>query len=88
MSTASQVPGTCSRFFADATSVWLLRVPVERVAHGLKWEAAGSGGVFAHLYGVGLGSEEVVGRREVRRGEGWDKVDWEGVFAGEDGWDS
>ncbi|KAF2804358.1 uncharacterized protein BDZ99DRAFT_350252, partial [Mytilinidion resinicola] len=62
LSTASQVPGTCGRFFADATELWLLKIRLQTLENGtgeVRWEAAGNSGVFAHLYGGKFGAEEV-----------------------------
>ncbi|OCK85678.1 hypothetical protein K432DRAFT_413162 [Lepidopterella palustris CBS 459.81] len=81
LSTAAQVVGTASRFFADANVLWLLKIPLQKLGQGggqVKWEESGSG-CFPHLYGADVGSEVVDKVVVVRRGEG---EDWEGCFEG------
>ncbi|RDB22857.1 hypothetical protein Hypma_010339 [Hypsizygus marmoreus] len=68
LSTASQLPGTLARFFADETKVYVLRLDYEHVKKDIRWEdptgqeigEVGAEGVFPHLYNGGrLGREEV-----------------------------
>ncbi|QDS72157.1 hypothetical protein FKW77_004472 [Venturia effusa] len=76
LSTADQVPGTCDRFFSAAQTLYLLRIPLERVESRIKWED-NSHGSFPHLYdadlGNALGSKEVKEVVKCERGadQGW-----------------
>lgn len=86
-STSKQLLGTLSRFFSTATSVFILRIPYEKVkaAGVVKWEARdGRPGeeweeeCFPHLYnGLKVGREEVdeVGVWE-RGPNGWSAEGW------------
>lgn len=82
LSTASQTPATCGRFFADATELWLLKIKLQTLENGtgeVRWEAAGSG-VFAHLYGGKFGAEEVEESIKFERGaKSWEEA-LEGVL--------
>ncbi|PVI01536.1 hypothetical protein DM02DRAFT_627575 [Periconia macrospinosa] len=80
LSTASQVPGTAARFFADSAELWLLKIRLDAVHGGVdggevKWEAVEIEGEvveFPHLFGgegLGVGNVEEVVR--VERGMGW-----------------
>lgn len=63
LSTANQVPGTASRFFANQERLYLLKIPLKTLEQGkgeVKWEEAKSiGESFAHLYGADIGSAEI-----------------------------
>jgi uncharacterized protein (DUF952 family) len=76
LSTASQTPATCGRFFADATELWLLKIKLQTLEDGtgeVRWEPAGKSGVFAHLYGGKFGADEVEETIKFERGErGWE----------------
>lgn len=66
-STSSQLLGTLNKFFANAESVHLLRIPYTGVKDVVKWEStdgtpgeAGQTGCFPHLYnGLKVGRDEV-----------------------------
>ena len=51
-STPAQLQGTLSRFFAQVPAVTLLKCDLARLSGWkvVKWEQAGSGGVYPHLY--------------------------------------
>ena len=66
LSTAEQIPATASRFYAHTNSLFLMKIPLDRIKESTKWEEAGSG-CFPHLYGAELGREEVVDVKEFRR---------------------
>jgi len=73
LSTAEQTPKTAGRFFSDTTNLWLLKIPLQRIKHNVRWEERSSG-CFAHLYDQGLGKDEVGDTKSIARGEG---EDWE-----------
>lgn len=53
-SSAAQITATAARHFAGQHDLVLLRLPVRRLPDAqavLKWESAGSGDLFPHLYG-------------------------------------
>jgi uncharacterized protein (DUF952 family) len=72
----AQVPKTSDRFFADCTTLWLLKVPFSNVEKRIKWEG-NSHGSFPHLYDENLvsafGSKEVeeVLKFEKKREDSW-----------------
>ena len=49
LSTAQQAPITADRFFSSETTLWVQKIPLVRIADGLKWEL-NDGRVFPHLY--------------------------------------
>ena len=59
LSSAEQVPATAARFYSDVSALWLLKIPLENIRDGVKWEQAGSE-YFPHLYDKNLGQSEVV----------------------------
>lgn len=73
LSTAEQTSKTAGRFFSDATNLWLLKIPLQRIEPNVKWEERTSG-CFAHLYDHGLGKDEVIDTRSMARA---DDEDWE-----------
>ncbi|KAF2838941.1 hypothetical protein M501DRAFT_1017020 [Patellaria atrata CBS 101060] len=75
LSTSSQVPATCGRFFADHKEITLLKIPLEKVENKVKWEASRGHGVFAHIYGDLIASD-VTDRKTfaLKEGEEWEKV--------------
>ena len=75
LSTAEQIPGTASLIYAHASSLYLLKIPLDRIEKATKWEETGSG-YFPHLYRAELGREEVVDVKEFRResGKQWTEV--------------
>ena len=77
LSTAAQTSATASRFFADLDTLHILRIPLKVLENGrgrVKWEESMNHGVFAHLYDVGLGRDEVEEVMVMKRGdEGWEK---------------
>jgi len=72
LSTLAQLPGTLTRFFNDDESVQLLKVDYKRVSAFkiVKWEEAGNGDVFPHLYAI-LTGEYVRDLKAVPKGESW-----------------
>lgn len=75
LSTAEQTPKTAGRFFPDTANLNLLKLPLQRIEHNIKWEESTSG-CFAHLYDQGVGKDEVVDTKTIvrREGENWEKV--------------
>ncbi|TFK43391.1 hypothetical protein BDQ12DRAFT_674905 [Crucibulum laeve] len=68
LSTAPQVPGTLKYFFADDSSVYILRVNYKAIESDIRWEdpkaevcgQRGDEGMFPHLYNGGrLGNNEI-----------------------------
>ncbi|RPB08726.1 hypothetical protein P167DRAFT_538973 [Morchella conica CCBAS932] len=86
MCTSTQVSGVVGRFMGDTESVWLLKIPIERVEEGLRWEGSvvngGIGEEFPHLYGAGIGEAEVLDLKEFKKGENG----WGGVFEAASEW--
>ncbi|KAH0607421.1 uncharacterized protein H6S33_002455 [Morchella sextelata] len=86
MCTSTQVSGVVGRFMGDTESVWLLKIPIERVEEGLKWEGSvvngGIGEEFPHLYGAGIGGAEVLDLKEFKKGENG----WGGAFEAANEW--
>ncbi|KAG5728979.1 hypothetical protein E4T56_gene15191 [Termitomyces sp. T112] len=83
LSTAKQLPGTLSRFFASETKIHILRIEYRKIERDIRWETSskdnepgdiGDDGVFPHLYNGGrLGSEEVQNVVTIKKeGEDWD----------------
>lgn len=75
LSTAEQTPKTPGRFFSDAANLCLLKLPLQRIEHNVKWEE-GTSGCFAHLYDQGVGEDEVTDTKPMARGKGesWETV--------------
>ena len=73
MSTAQQLPGTLSRFFAGDSAVQLLKIDYKKLSGFkiVKWEKASNGDVFPHLYAK-LEGEYVLDIKLVAKGDGWD----------------
>jgi uncharacterized protein (DUF952 family) len=66
-SSASQVPTTFSKYFAQESHVWLVAADAEGLGPALKWEVSRRGEKFPHLYGpLHLSAIESV--TEIRRG--------------------
>ncbi|KAF9518483.1 hypothetical protein BS47DRAFT_303203 [Hydnum rufescens UP504] len=79
LSTAAQTPATANRFFANETTLYILKVEYTRVAADVKWEEAGSG-IFAHLYNGGkLGIHEIVDVKQWEKGDQDWKTSLDGV---------
>ncbi|KAL8278525.1 hypothetical protein RQP46_009017 [Phenoliferia psychrophenolica] len=76
-STPAQLEGTLSRFFSAVPAVTLLKCNLARLSGWkvVKWEQAGSGGVFPHLYAT-LEGENVESFKELvlADGESWATV--------------
>ncbi|SPN97715.1 uncharacterized protein DNG_01228 [Cephalotrichum gorgonifer] len=72
LSTANQVANTANLFFDGYPSLWVLRVPLARLAD-VRWEGGDAAGrAFPHLFGGKLGEEEVESVKELKRpGGGW-----------------
>jgi uncharacterized protein (DUF952 family) len=75
LSTAAQVPSTAARFFAQHGRLRLQKIELARIAARVRWEAAGHGGVFPHVYddpleGAIVGEGEVL-EWERPEGESW-----------------
>ena len=51
-STASQVPGTLERHFADAQNLVIAAFSAQSLGAGLRWEPSRKGELFPHLYAV------------------------------------
>lgn len=51
MSSRRQLPRTLSRFFAAQAGLVLLAIDGQSLGAGLRWEPAGNGDLFPHLYG-------------------------------------
>lgn len=66
LSTAEQIPATASLFYTHANSLFLLKIPLDRIEEATKWEETESG-CFPHLYKAELGREDVVDVKEFRR---------------------
>ena len=66
LSTAEQIPGTASLIYTYAKSLFLLKIPLDRIEEATKWEETTSG-CFPHLYRAQLGREEVVDVKEFTR---------------------
>ncbi|ORY89156.1 hypothetical protein BCR35DRAFT_288461 [Leucosporidium creatinivorum] len=91
-STTLQLAGTLNRFFADDKAVTLVKCDYPRLSgfKVVKWEQAGSGGVYPHLYAQ-LEGENVEDVKELvreERGEGAEKASWDGALekAEAEGW--
>jgi uncharacterized protein (DUF952 family) len=71
LSTARQLPGTLSFYFADYDSLFLLKLNLSQRAEGLVYEApsasSGRGGLFPHLYSE-LGIDQIAQVWEIKRG--------------------
>jgi uncharacterized protein (DUF952 family) len=71
LSTARQLPGTLSLYFADYDSLFLLKLNLSQRAEGLVYEApsasSGRGGLFPHLYSE-LGIDQIAQVWEIKRG--------------------
>jgi uncharacterized protein (DUF952 family) len=52
LSTATQVRGTCDKYFAAEDRFFLLAVDPDRLGPALKWEPSRGGENFPHLYGM------------------------------------
>jgi uncharacterized protein (DUF952 family) len=90
LSTSTQVPGTCDKFFNKFDELYLLRIKYETLEKGtdadgaegkgeVKWEdVEGGRGCFAHYYGAGLGKRNVESVMRVKRDAGWEglKLEW------------
>lgn len=79
-----QIPITASLFFKSHTTLYLVKIHYAPIASAAKWDdPPNDNDGCPHLYGRGLGKEEVEGVKTFERtGEkGWDEV-----FAGDDGW--
>lgn len=84
LSTSDQVAGTASRFFTNATKLWILKLRLDTfpsdAAVGdlgqIKWESAKSHGTFPHLYSgdLGLNTVQEVLVFERKDGEDWNAV--------------
>lgn len=68
LSTAPQTSVTAGRFFSTSETLWLLKVPIERVESNVKWEEMKSG-CFPHLYSAGLGRMEVEDTKAFTKGK-------------------
>lgn len=79
LSTAEQTPKTAGRFFTDAANLCLLKLPLQRIEHNVKWEE-GTSGCFAHLYDQGVGKDEVIDTKSMAR---WEEETWEEVLGKE-----
>ncbi|KAM0256290.1 hypothetical protein ACHAQJ_005055 [Trichoderma viride] len=67
LSTATQAPKTADLFFTDATSLWLIKLELAKLADPLKWESG-----FPHLYGnFGAADVQSMGRFERKEGQKW-----------------
>merc|ERR1712230_251844 len=77
LSTAKQLPGTLSRFFAEHSEVVLLKMEYKRLSawKDVRWEGTSSGEAFPHLYGYGIEGEMVESYKELKRGEQGEKLD-------------
>ncbi|KAH6609627.1 hypothetical protein Trco_002973 [Trichoderma cornu-damae] len=64
LSTASQVPNTADLFFANASTLWLIKLELAKLADPLKWESG-----FPHLYG-NFGAVDVQSLEKFERKEG------------------
>lgn len=62
-----QIPITADLFFADATSVWIIKIRLARFAAATRWEGEDDG--CAHLYG-NFGAEDVEDVQRFDRTEG------------------
>lgn len=71
MSTATQLPGTLSRFFGSDETVQLLKIDYKRLSSFkiVKWEKASNGDMFPHLFAQ-LEGEYVRELKVVVKGEG------------------
>jgi uncharacterized protein (DUF952 family) len=71
LSTARQLPGTLSLYFANYDSLFLLKLNLSQRAEGLVYEApsasSGRGGLFPHLYSE-LGIDQIAQVWEIKRG--------------------
>jgi uncharacterized protein (DUF952 family) len=73
-STEAQVLASAARFFAGHESLAVLVVSEKQVKAHLKWEPAGSGELFPHVYAP-LTIDQVEDTRMVyRAGEAWEWV--------------
>ena len=66
LSTAKQIPGTASLIYAQANSLSLLKIPLDRIEEATKWEETGSG-YFPHLYRAELVRGDIVDVKEFTR---------------------
>lgn len=73
LSTLKQLPDTLGRFYGSDETVQVLKVDFKRLSGFkiVKWEQAGSGGVFPHLYGK-LEGAYVPALKVVAKGKGWE----------------
>ena len=75
-STAEQTPATAGRFYSHTGTLWLLKIPLDRIGHNVKWDETTSG-CFAHLYDAGLGKKEVLEMKRFEKqqnGGSWKQV--------------
>ncbi|KAK0312004.1 hypothetical protein LTR01_002918 [Friedmanniomyces endolithicus] len=82
LSTAAQTPETASRFFGTSSTLWIVKIDLEKLEAGqgeLRWEESKNHGVFAHLYGADVAASAVVEVLEKRRTEG---EEWQGLLQG------
>lgn len=71
LSTARQTPGTADRFFSTASTLWVLKIALDRISSNTRWEE-GSSDTYAHIYGPMPGGDEVSDVKEFTKGEGGD----------------
>ncbi|KJZ79531.1 hypothetical protein HIM_01000 [Hirsutella minnesotensis 3608] len=64
LSSGAQVPETADRFFSEASSLWLLKFDLGKLADPVKWEDG-----FPHLYG-NFGAKDVVSMQKFERTSG------------------
>ncbi|KAH8096754.1 hypothetical protein BXZ70DRAFT_1009436 [Cristinia sonorae] len=95
LSTSIQVPRTLRVYFktSENPSVYVLRIPYERVAKDIRWEdprgqspgEVGAEGIFPHLYnGLKVGREEVESVKVLESREG--ENGWEEALKGVEDW--
>ncbi|KAI0009868.1 hypothetical protein F4779DRAFT_339815 [Xylariaceae sp. FL0662B] len=79
LSTGTQIPLTADLFFAEDTSLWVLKIRFAEKFHAATtWEVEGC----PHLYG-NFGAQDVDGVKEFSRAEG---ESWKEVMKKESGW--
>ena len=78
LSTAAQVSATVGRFYADVTSVVLIKVDYAKIK--VVWEESKSHGTFPHIYDSDISKDQIADVRRITKGgygsgsEAWNVV--------------
>lgn len=74
-SRAGIAPGPPGSVTTDWSEIVLLKLPIARVEHKLRWEQSGSHGVFPHIYGDLKGADVHSSEQfDIADPSGWESV--------------